>query len=83
MKFFKLFMLAVAVAFTITSCQKEKENIWDIKVETPAEKVPITDISKEFFEKRYLEIKNASMILRLKQIQFAFYHHELQRRTIK
>jgi len=50
MKFFKLFMLAVAVAFTITSCQKEKENIWDIKVETPAEKVPITDISKEFFD---------------------------------
>src|SRR5690606_30929802 len=50
MEFFKLFLLAGGGGFAINSCQKKKENIWDIKVETPGGKVPNNDISKEFFD---------------------------------
>ncbi len=50
MKFFRIVILSAAILFGIISCKKDAENIWKVDVESPAEKVQITDISKEFFD---------------------------------
>lgn len=41
-------VLVFSLSF-LQNCTKEDKNIWDVEVEQPAEKVAVTDISKEFF----------------------------------
>ncbi len=48
MKFFRY--LLFSVVFGVISCKKNPENIWNVEIKNPAEKVEITDISKEFYD---------------------------------
>ncbi len=49
MKRLPILLILLVSAFFLHSCKKENKNIWDVKIETPAEKIPVTDISKDFF----------------------------------
>lgn len=50
MKFFRYITLLTILFMAFSSCKKEAKDIWNVEVETPAQKVLITDISKEFFD---------------------------------
>lgn len=52
MKKKNLFISILSIAL-LQSCKKEPENIWKIEVKQPAEKVQVTDISKEFFDANF------------------------------
>lgn len=49
----KIFRMAAGFSFVLmswVSCSKEPENRWKIEVQTPAEQVQLTDISKIFYD---------------------------------
>lgn len=50
MKFFRFLAVSAIIALSAGSCKKDAKDIWKVDVVTPQEKVPITDISKEFFD---------------------------------
>ncbi|WP_299178793.1 gliding motility protein GldB [uncultured Chryseobacterium sp.] len=49
MKIFRIITLSSILVLTLNSCKKEGENLWKVEVKETAEKVEITDISKEFY----------------------------------
>ncbi|WP_370895636.1 gliding motility lipoprotein GldB [Chryseobacterium gossypii] len=50
MKIFRIAALSMILVFGLNSCKKESGNQWNVEVKNPAEKVEITDISKEFYD---------------------------------
>lgn len=50
MKIFRIIALSSILVLALDSCKKEQENQWKVEVKTPAEKVEVTDISKEFYD---------------------------------
>ncbi|TXF74902.1 gliding motility protein GldB [Chryseobacterium sp.] len=50
MKFFRYVLFSAAFLSGLTSCKKSSENLWKIEIESPVQKVEITDISKEFYD---------------------------------
>jgi len=49
MKIFRYIALSSILAAGLVSCKKETENQWKVEVKETAEKVDVTDISKEFY----------------------------------
>ncbi|MBV8328755.1 gliding motility protein GldB [Chryseobacterium sp.] len=49
MKIFRFIVLSSVLVLALDSCKKESDNPWKIEVKNTAEKVEITDISKEFY----------------------------------
>lgn len=49
MKFFKLILFSALFLFGLSSCKKDPENLWKVDIKTPAQKVEVVDISKEFY----------------------------------
>lgn len=49
MKIFRTIALSLLLVLGVTSCKKESQNQWKVEVKNPAEKVEVTDISKEFY----------------------------------
>jgi hypothetical protein len=47
MKIFRITALSLVLILGLNSCKKESQNQWNVEITTPAEKVEITDISKE------------------------------------
>lgn len=43
-------VLALSLFLTITGCDKKVENRWQVKVEVPAGRLQLTDISRDFFD---------------------------------
>ncbi|MBB4806101.1 hypothetical protein HNP38_001373 [Chryseobacterium defluvii] len=52
MKIFKIIVLSSILVLTFNSCKKEAENQWKVEMKNPAEKVEVTDISKEFYDQK-------------------------------
>lgn len=50
MKFFRTFFVAAVIFLMLFSCKKEASDRWNVNVSVPAQKVKITDISREFFD---------------------------------
>ncbi|WP_226065647.1 gliding motility lipoprotein GldB [Kaistella polysaccharea] len=50
MKFFKYLFFSALFLMSSNSCQKNNTNRWEIDVKDTAQKVDITDISKEFYD---------------------------------
>ncbi|MEN4762349.1 gliding motility protein GldB [Chryseobacterium sp. C39-AII1] len=50
MKIFRTIALSLILVLGLSSCKKESQNQWNVEVKNPAEKVEITDISKEFYD---------------------------------
>ncbi|WP_267401535.1 MULTISPECIES: gliding motility protein GldB [unclassified Chryseobacterium] len=50
MKIFRTIALSLLLVLGLSSCKKESQNQWNVEVKNPAEKVEITDISKEFYD---------------------------------
>jgi hypothetical protein len=50
MKIFKIIALSSILVVSLNSCKKETKDQWKVEVKNPAEKVEITDISKEFYD---------------------------------
>jgi hypothetical protein len=50
MKIFRTIALSLLLVLSLASCKKESQNQWNVEVKNPAEKVEITDISKEFYD---------------------------------
>ncbi|MEY8759665.1 gliding motility protein GldB [Chryseobacterium tongliaoense] len=50
MKIFRIIALSSILVAGLNSCKKETQNPWKVEVKTPAEKVELTDISKEFYD---------------------------------
>lgn len=49
MKFFRLIAFSAVFLCALTSCQKDPENLWKVDIKSPAQKVEVIDISKEFY----------------------------------
>ncbi len=58
MKIFRIAALSCLLVLSLNSCKKEQETEWKVEIKNPAEKVEITDISKEFTMLMFL--KNSS-----------------------
>lgn len=52
MNFFKYIILSLIFSFSLQSCSNTNENRWEIKLDTAAPNVEITDISKEFYDQK-------------------------------
>lgn len=50
MKIFRIIALSLVLVLGLSSCKKESQSQWNVEVTNPAEKVEITDISKEFYD---------------------------------
>ncbi|SDQ71223.1 hypothetical protein SAMN05421664_2283 [Chryseobacterium soldanellicola] len=50
MKIFKIIAISTILVVSLNSCKKETKDQWKVEVKNPAEKVEITDISKEFYD---------------------------------
>lgn len=50
MKIFRITALSLVLILGLNSCKKESQNQWNVEITTPAEKVEITDISKELYD---------------------------------
>lgn len=50
MKIFRIIALSSILVLALDSCKKEPENQWKVEVKNTAEKVELTDISKEFYD---------------------------------
>ncbi|MFC3158907.1 hypothetical protein SAMN05443633_10785 [Chryseobacterium arachidis] len=50
MKIFRIIALSLGLVLGLVSCKKETQNQWNVEVKNPAEKVEITDISKELYD---------------------------------
>lgn len=49
MKIFRIIALSLVLVLGLNSCKKETQNQWNVEVKNPAEKVEITDISKDLY----------------------------------
>ncbi|WP_294324759.1 gliding motility protein GldB [uncultured Chryseobacterium sp.] len=49
MKIFRITALSLGLVLALNSCKKESQNPWNVEIATPAEKVEITDISRELY----------------------------------
>ncbi|SFN09890.1 hypothetical protein SAMN05421594_1007 [Chryseobacterium oleae] len=49
MKIFRIIAVSSILVLALDSCKKEPENQWKVEVKEPAEKLEVTDISKEFY----------------------------------
>lgn len=49
MKIFRIAIVSSVLVLSLTACKKEQEAQWNVEIKNPAEKVEITDISKEFY----------------------------------
>lgn len=49
MKIFKIAVLSCIIVLSLNSCKKDQEVQWKVEIKNPAEKVEITDISKDFY----------------------------------
>lgn len=52
MKFFRYLLFSLVFVFGAISCKKDTENLWKVEIKNPAQKVEITDISKEFYNEK-------------------------------
>lgn len=52
MKIFRIITLSSLLVLGLNSCKKEPENQWKVEVKNTAEKVELTDISKEFYNQQ-------------------------------
>ncbi|MET3537123.1 gliding motility lipoprotein GldB [Chryseobacterium limigenitum] len=50
MKIFRTIALSSLLVLSLNSCKKDAQNQWNVEVKNPAEKVEITDISKQFYD---------------------------------
>jgi hypothetical protein len=50
MKIFRIIALSLVLVLGLNSCKKETQNQWNVEVKNPAEKVEITDISKDLYD---------------------------------
>ncbi|WP_419870203.1 gliding motility lipoprotein GldB [Chryseobacterium sp. CT-SW4] len=50
MKIFRIVALSSLLVLSLNSCKKNTDNPWKVEVKNPAEKVEITDISKELYD---------------------------------
>lgn len=50
MKIFRTIALSLLFIVSLNSCKKDSQNQWKVEVKNPAEKVEVTDISKEFYD---------------------------------
>jgi hypothetical protein len=50
MKIFRIITVSFILAASAVSCKKESQNQWKVEVKSPAEKLVVTDISKEFYD---------------------------------
>ncbi|MFP3592688.1 gliding motility protein GldB [Chryseobacterium sp. SIMBA_038] len=50
MKIFRTIALSSLLVLALNSCKKDAQNQWNVEVKNPAEKVEITDISKQFYD---------------------------------
>jgi hypothetical protein len=50
MKIFRIIALSSVLVLGLNSCKKETQNQWNVEVKNPAEKVEITDISKDLYD---------------------------------
>ncbi|MDH6250560.1 hypothetical protein M2347_000287 [Chryseobacterium sp. H1D6B] len=50
MKIFRIITVSFILAASLASCKKESQNQWNVEVKSPAEKLAVTDISKEFYD---------------------------------
>ncbi|MEI7489530.1 MAG: gliding motility protein GldB [Chryseobacterium sp.] len=50
MKIFRTITLSSLLVLSLNSCKKDAQNQWNVEVKNPAEKVEITDISKQFYD---------------------------------
>ena len=50
MKIFRNLALATALTLGLISCEKEKQNNWQVEIKKPISKVELVDISKDFFD---------------------------------
>lgn len=46
----QIIFAAFVALFALSSCKKEEKDMWKVEITQPAEKVSITDISKEFYD---------------------------------
>ena len=51
MKFFRLFLIFLTIAISITSCKKREESRWNVEIKQ-TDAVKITDISAEFYNEK-------------------------------
>lgn len=49
MKIFRIAIVSSVLVLSLTACKKEQDAQWNVEIKNPAEKVEITDISKEFY----------------------------------
>ena len=66
MKIFRYIALSSILAAGLVFCNKEYENQWKVEVKQTAEKVNVTDISKEFY--------NPNIPLDQFKAQFPWFH---------
>ena len=50
MKIFRIAAVSCLIVLALNSCKKDNEAQWKVEITQPAEKVSMTDISKEFFD---------------------------------
>jgi len=50
MKIFRIAVLSCLLVLSLNSCKKDQGSQWKVEIENPAEKVEITDISREFYD---------------------------------
>ncbi|WP_082140584.1 gliding motility protein GldB [Chryseobacterium sp. FH2] len=50
MKIFRIIALSLILVLGLNSCKKESQNQWNVEIKNPAEKIEVTDISKEFYD---------------------------------
>ncbi|MBO6184745.1 MAG: gliding motility protein GldB [Chryseobacterium sp.] len=50
MKIFRIAALSCLLVLSLNSCKKEQETDWKVEIKNPAEKVEVTDISKELYD---------------------------------
>lgn len=50
MKFFKNIPFLLAFALILFTCEKEKQNPWEVELKNPAQKVEVIDISGKYFD---------------------------------
>ena len=54
MKFFKYVLVSAVFLLGLNSCEKTPENQWKVTLKNPAEKVELSDISKEYYDSKIL-----------------------------
>ena len=50
MKFFRILIVSLVFASAFQSCKKETENLWNVEIDKPIQKINLVDISKEFYD---------------------------------